>query len=160
MNLFDVNIDIKSYTNKFLIHSKKFNNHTNISTQEKHSMLLHTLRGSKEVPNAHFFKKPRQFNNHYTLSILDVPSCTLHHQDDEDEDIYTTFMNTRLERLLQLMIKKKLFFNSRSLFSQSKIRNVCLLTYRQHSVYRKFKLSRNSLKKQLTEGNIVGFKKF
>lgn len=52
----------------------------------------------------------------------------------------------------------KIYKNSKN-YSKTNCKNYCLITGRSHSIYSKFKLTRNELKKQILNGSVFGFTK-
>lgn len=65
----------------------------------------------------------------------------------------------QVSRLYKRIEKKKVFFSTRKLPTAVKINNRCLLTGTSRSVYRKFRIGRQALKKQINEGLIPSFTK-
>jgi ribosomal protein S14 len=55
-------------------------------------------------------------------------------------------------------LKHKIYKNYKK-YSKTNCKNHCIITGRSHSIYSKFKLTRNELKRQILNGYIFGFTK-
>jgi ribosomal protein S14 len=76
-----------------------------------------------------------------------------------EANIFYYMIFNQFNRVFKKLEKKRLFFITRKLPTSVKIKNYCLLTSNSRAVYRKIKLGRQSLKRQISLGFLPGFTK-